>query len=299
MVARLELAIKANKITNPPKWIGDNLHYEVIMGSHAYGVSTDSSDMDIYGWCIPPKELMFPHLAGYIEGFGHKPHVFTNFQQHHVFVNTDEYDFTIYSIAKYLDLILSNNPNMIDSLFVPYNCVTKMTATGSIVRDARKTFLHKGAYSKFKGYAYAQLHKLKGKSANSSNPERKATVEQFGYDVKFAYHLVRLLNECEQILTEGDINLQRDNEQLKAVRRGEWSEEYLLQWAAEKEIQLGTMFANSRLRPVPDLHAAKALLLAVLEQQYGSISSAVVVLETKEDTILSELQQLIDKHKRK
>ena len=31
-----------------------------------------------------------------------------------------------------------------------------------MIRDARRLFLHKGAWWKFKGYAYSQLHKMSG-----------------------------------------------------------------------------------------------------------------------------------------
>ena len=34
---------------------------EVIMGSKAYGVSQDDSDVDIYAVCMPPKTMVFPH----------------------------------------------------------------------------------------------------------------------------------------------------------------------------------------------------------------------------------------------
>jgi hypothetical protein len=71
-------------LIQPPKFIPTNTHYLTIMGSVAYGVSSDTSDMDIYGWCIPPKEEVFPHLAGHIEGFGRQKQRFNQWQQHHV-----------------------------------------------------------------------------------------------------------------------------------------------------------------------------------------------------------------------
>ena len=57
-------------LAHPPKFLPDNVHYLTIMGSVAYGVSSDTSDMDVYGFCIPPKEIVFPHTAGAIWGFG-------------------------------------------------------------------------------------------------------------------------------------------------------------------------------------------------------------------------------------
>ena len=48
----------------------EHYHYEVEMGSRAYGVQTDASDVDIYGYGTPPMEYVFPHWFGEIEGFG-------------------------------------------------------------------------------------------------------------------------------------------------------------------------------------------------------------------------------------
>src|SRR5688500_2656981 len=62
--------LAARKLALPPKWLPNAVAYETIMGSVAYGVSSDTSDMDVYGFCIPPKEMIFPHLAGEIPGFG-------------------------------------------------------------------------------------------------------------------------------------------------------------------------------------------------------------------------------------
>lgn len=53
----------------PPKWLENNLMYLTIVGSYAYGVSDDLSDVDYYGFCIPPKTSVFPHLAGEIPGY--------------------------------------------------------------------------------------------------------------------------------------------------------------------------------------------------------------------------------------
>ena len=60
------------------------------------------------------------------------------------------YDLTIYGIIKFFNLAMHNNPNIIDSLFTPVNCVLHSTRVGDIVRENRKLFLHKGAWSKFK-----------------------------------------------------------------------------------------------------------------------------------------------------
>lgn len=61
-----------------PNFVSGGMQYEVIMGSMAYGVNTNSSDMDIYGFCIPPRDYIFPHLRGEISGFS-TPHLAHNF----------------------------------------------------------------------------------------------------------------------------------------------------------------------------------------------------------------------------
>src|SRR6476659_713143 len=92
------------RLVKPPRWLPGNVQYETIMGSVAYGVSSDTSDEDVYGFCLPPKDQVFPHLAGEIPGFGRQIERFEQFQEHHI-MDADalggagrKYDLTIYSI---------------------------------------------------------------------------------------------------------------------------------------------------------------------------------------------------------
>lgn len=266
-------------LIRPPRWLPGNVQYETIMGSVAYGVSSDTSDVDVYGWAIPPKDDIFPHLRGEILGFGKQAKRFEVYQEHHV-EDRDAlaghgrtYDLTLFGIVKFFALAMENNPNIIDSLFTPSTCILHCTKVGNLVRENRRLFLHKGAWPKFKGYAYSQLHKLAIKQPQGKRAE---LVERHGFDTKFGYHVVRLIGEVEMILMEGDIDLQRNNEQLKAIRRGEWTEERLRQWFADKESHLERVYAESTLRATPDEGRLKTLLLEVLEEHYGSLEGCVV-----------------------
>lgn len=153
--------LEKQKLIHPPSWLCDNIHWEVITGSVAYGVSTDTSDMDVYGWCIPKKELVFPHLDGEILGFGKQKQRFEQYQQHGIKTQNKKYDISIYNIVRYFHLCMENNPNMIDSLFSPRSCILFSTQVGEMVREKRREFLHKGSFHKCKGYSYAQMSKLK------------------------------------------------------------------------------------------------------------------------------------------
>src|SRR5262249_43626964 len=134
-----------HKLIRPPGWLPDNTMYLTIMGSTAYGVADeDHSDFDVYGFCIPPKEIVFPHLAGHVWGFGRykegmpQSH-FQQFQQHHVLDPSAaagkgrDYDLSIYNIVKYVQLCAECNPNMIDSLFTHETCVLHSTAAAQVL----------------------------------------------------------------------------------------------------------------------------------------------------------------------
>jgi predicted nucleotidyltransferase len=278
-------------------WLKNNIHYEVIMGSQAYGVSNDASDEDIYGWAIPPKYMIFPNTIGHIDGFGPAPERFDQFQQHHVndALTGKQYDFVIYNVVKYMSLVLENNPNMIDSLFVPNNCVMHITQAGSIIRDNRKSFLHKGVYAKFRGYAHSQVHKMHIKKPNANtSSKRSADIEHNGFDTKFAYHIVRLLHECEQILTYQDLDLQKSKAVLKAIRNGEVDYKTVLQMIDMLFISCEQAYQKTKLPDGPDWKHAQQLLMDVLESHYGNLAAVVQVDRSQQ--LLSDLNSLINKY---
>lgn len=268
----LRSVMAAGGRVSPPGWLPDNLCYETIMGSEAYGTASGESDVDVYGVCCPPKDLVFPHLAGEIYGFGRQVKRFETWQEHHVLVGAREWDFQIYSIVRFCNLAMENNPNLIDALYTPRRCVLSSTQVGEYLREHRDDFLHRGAWHKFKGYAYSQLHKIRTKAPSG---KRAAVVLAHGYDTKFAQHLVRLLLEVEQILTLHTLDLERDREQLKAIRRGEWTLPQLEEWAQDKEKALERTYEASTLRYAPDEPLIRQHLMHCLEAHYGDLSRAV------------------------
>jgi len=283
-------------LIHPPKWLVSNCHYLTMMGSTAYGVEGASSDIDIYGFCIPHKDMVFPHLRGEIPGFGTQIQRFDQWSQHHIQhpYKEVEYDFAIYGIVRYLALCMENNPNMIDSLFVPRRCILHSTEISEHVRANRRLFLHKGAMHKFRGYAFSQMSKIRNK-VNSSNPKRAAAIEQFGYDTKFSYHVVRLALEAEQILVEGDLDIERNSEILKSVRHGEWTLEQVETWFTDKERALETVYATSTLRHSPDEERIKQILMECLEMHFGNLDT-VISRNPSIDHLLADIRALADRY---
>jgi predicted nucleotidyltransferase len=268
--------LKEQGLLDCPTWLPDATTYLTITGSTAYGVSTDNSDLDMVGLCMPPLEVVFPHTKGIIVGFGNQGERFGDWQLHHVKSQDGltEYDFTIYNIVKFFELCMGMNPNMVDVLFTPEDCLIHTSKVSEIVRANRKLFLHKGAWHKFKGYAFSQMKAIKG-SQRQSNEKRKALTEKYGYDVKYGYHVVRLMLEVEQILSEGDLDLRRNVAVLNAIRGGEWSLDQLQAYFAEKEVSLERVYEDSKLPYGPDEGALRAVLLTCMEEHYGSLAGVL------------------------
>jgi predicted nucleotidyltransferase len=286
-------------LIHPPKWLPNNTQYLAIVGSESYGANIGNSDRDLQGFCIPPKDDIFPHLRGEIPGFGNQHDRFNDWQQHHI---TDpshrmEYDFCVYSIVKFFQLAMDNNPNILDIISVPTNCIVHITDVGQMVRDSRKIFYHAGCFHKFRGYAFKSMSKIES-GANRSNPKRAADIEKNGYDTKFLMHCVRLALECEQLLLTGELDLQRDSQMLLSIRRGEWTFEQGKKWWEEKERALETAYTNCKALPhTPDEEKIKDLLLQCLEQYFGSLQSAIVRVPQL-DTMIADLEYVVQKYKR-
>ena len=293
MPSNLEKLV-ARGLAKPPHNLGAQLQYETWMGSAAYGVSADNSDLDVYGFAIPDKAYVFPHqVNAEIEGYDLKGPRFEQYEQAHIDDGRTVWDFQIYNITKYFRLLKGCNPNLIDSLFTPIRCVTHMTPIGQKVRERRHKFLHKGAWHTFKGYSYSQMVSIK-KKVPKEGSKRYADYLKYGFDVKFAYHVVRLLGEVEQILTEGDLDLERNREQLKSIRRGEWTLEDIEKYFTSKERELETVYNNSKLPYTADDIFVKGLLMECLEDHFGNLSNVVIDM-TKDRSALLDIRTILER----
>ncbi|MFA5049275.1 MAG: nucleotidyltransferase domain-containing protein, partial [Patescibacteria group bacterium] len=79
-------------------FVESNTIYRTIVGSTCYGLNTPTSDIDMKGICIPPKEYYF----------GLK-----KFEQ-----QENGKDDTTYAIKKFVSLARDCNPNIIEMLYV-------------------------------------------------------------------------------------------------------------------------------------------------------------------------------------
>lgn len=292
MSSKLQYCIDKQLITPPKPLTDGTVVLEVIGGSKSYGCSTSSSDFDIIGICVPPVGFTMPHMVGIIQGFQDNPYKFDQYQQAHIKCKDSgkEFDFSIYNIVKFFNLAYENNPNIIDVLFVPQTCITKITQSGHLIRDNRKLFLSKLCIPKFRNYSRSQIGKMENK-----NPigKRKELVDKFGFDVKYANHLIRLILQCEQILLEEDLDLCRNSQILNGIRKGEWSKERVLEFYYAKESGVEQLIMKSNLRALPDKDKIQSILIECLELQYGKISEKFIAKDDA-SAILKKINQMTE-----
>jgi uncharacterized protein len=100
------------------------------------------------------------------------------------------------------------------------------------------------------------------------NATRSALEEKYGYDTKHAYHLVRLIRMCREILLTGKVHVKRpDRAELLDIRNGAWSYEQLIEFAEQEEIELTELYNTTNVLPkTPDKKKLDNLCIELVEQ---------------------------------
>jgi len=127
--------------------------FEVVAGSHAYGTSTPESDRDLRGiFVMPPEHFLSLHNP---------------VQQ----VSDEKNDITFYELRRYFELAMKCNPNIIELLWTPEDCIVLADPVAQHLIANRDIFVSKRAYHTFSGYAYAQIKRAKGQNKWVNNPQ--------------------------------------------------------------------------------------------------------------------------------
>lgn len=242
-------------MSNVEKWLEDRTILKVYRGSHAYGTNHEDSDVDLGGVCIPPAD----YIIGLRNFEQWESKSYTNFPAYRK--SKQPAEITIYGIHKFFRLAFNCNPNVIEYLFTAKNHILKCTELGQILLANRELFLSKRVRYTFGGYAFSQLQRMTRKSNNRHRGSHKNIIEEYGYDVKHALHLIRLLNMGLEILVSGECNVLRpDNNYLLAIRHGEYTLEQVKEEAERKFKLLDEAYVNSKLPHAPDEDKINELL---------------------------------------
>lgn len=140
-------------LENQAKIVEDNLIFKFIHGSHAYGINTAASDIDYRGIFISPKKLTLSLSSGIEQ------------------VEDKLIDSVIYELKKFIILATECNPNIIEFLYIPDDCIIFTSPIFEKIKQHRHLFLSKKAKHTFSGYAYAQLQRIKGHHKWIQNPQ--------------------------------------------------------------------------------------------------------------------------------
>ncbi len=140
----------------------------VIRGSHAYGTNIETSDTDYAG-------VFAQSLDDLLE----------NGQRDQI--NDDKNDIVIYELKRFVDLLSSNNPTVLELLNTPEDCILYKDPIFDELTSNRDKFLTKICAKSFGGYATMQIQKAKGMNKKQNWEKDRVTrkeVLDFVYVIK-------------------------------------------------------------------------------------------------------------------
>jgi hypothetical protein len=129
--------------------------FETIIGSQAYGTQTPTSDVD--------KKFVFILPQDYILGTGYIEQLNVNA------------DYTGWEIKRFLELIGTNNPTVLELLNSPEDCIISKHPLFDIILEHKDEFITKMCKNSFGGYARQQIVKAKGLNKKQNWEQEKVT----------------------------------------------------------------------------------------------------------------------------
>jgi predicted nucleotidyltransferase len=197
--------------------------YSCVVGSRAYGLGTDASDVDRRGVYAAPTAL-FWHLE--------KPPT-------HVDGPAEE-QFS-WEVERFCQLALASNPTVLECLWSPL--VERATPWGRELLALRTAFLSSRVGPAYGGYAKDQLARL------TATRERTGEVRW-----KQAMHMIRLLLAGAHVLRTGEVlvDVSEHRDRLLAVRRGELTFVEFGDWAARATEDFDMAAAHTTLPDAPN-----------------------------------------------
>jgi predicted nucleotidyltransferase len=141
--------------------------FETIVGSQAYGTQTPTSDIDKKFVYILPMDSILG--TGYVEQ-----------------INVNK-DYVGWEIRRFLELMGSNNPTVLELLNSPEDCIVSKHEIFDLILAHKDDFITKVCKDSFGGYARQQIKKAKGLDKKQNWEKDKVTrkdVLDFCYVIK-------------------------------------------------------------------------------------------------------------------
>lgn len=210
----------------------DHVIFQCIIGSQAYGLTDESSDVDRRGIYLPPAELHWS-LYGVPEQ-----------------LECHETQEAYWELQKFLILALKANPNVLECLYSPL--IEKATPLVDELLGMRELFVTKLIYQTYNGYVMSQFKKMQADLRNQGRVKPKHVM-----------HLIRLLLSGITALKEGivQVRVEQFREELLAIKREEMPWEESEKWRMSLHKEFEAAFANTKLPERPDYEQANAFLI--------------------------------------
>ena len=232
-------------------------------GSIAHGTFIPSDepdaydDIDLIGVAVPPME----YYTG-LKTFGSRGTVE---------VQEGPWDTVVYEHQKTVRLLMKGNPNLLSLLFLPDELFLWKRPAGQLLLEHSHLFATQRAYPAFRGYAQGQLRKMfNGAYQGYMGEKRKELVDRYGYDVKQASHLIRILRQGIEFMKDGRFATDRtdvDAEELIAIKQGRFSLNYVEARSQTLELELEAAGAASTLPLEPNRELCNSLAVAMADAQ--------------------------------
>lgn len=206
--------------------------YQCIIGSQAYGLAGEASDIDRRGIYLPPADLQWS-LYGVPE-------------QLECHATQEAY----WELQKFLILALKANPNVLECLYTPL--AEKTTPLADELLAMRESFLSRVVYQTFNGYVMSQFKKMQADLRNQGQVKWKHVM-----------HLIRLLISGVHVLEHAfvPVRVEEHREALLAIKRGEVTWEETEKWRLSLHADFDRALAETTLPERPDYERVNAFLL--------------------------------------
>lgn len=220
----------------PPATNEAALLFCTAVGSHAHGLATDASDVDLRG-CYAAGPALHFSLDGPPEQLVH-----------------DDDQLCFWEFGKFLRLALKANPTVLETLYSPLVCTALPEVSDELfaLRDTG-SFLSRRASVTFLGYAESQF-------------ERMTRARARGGRIKWqhAMHLIRLLEAGTHLLTTGRLELRVEPErraELLAIKHGKRTWEQVVTLRARLSAAFENAASDSPLPEQPDTDRVNDFLI--------------------------------------
>jgi predicted nucleotidyltransferase len=239
------------------------------VGSTVHGLALEGTDdRDEMGVCIEE----FQSFAGFTE---FEQYIYRSAAEregkHDAKSQPGDLDLCIYGLKKFLRLAMQGNPSVINLLFVPTQFCQVMTWAGLELQQQAPLIVSKQAGKRFLGYMEAQKQRLMGERGQKRT-NRPELEEKYGYDTKYACHVVRLGYEGVEVMQTGRITLPMPEPSLtfcRDIRLGKVPLQDVLQKAGELERELKDLLDVSELPESPNRAVLESWMLDLYKRAWG------------------------------